>query len=842
MKKILNRGAAALISVITLLSVPTEISFTENSPAVEAASSNILAFPGAVGGGKYATGGRGGEVYHVTNLNDSGTGSFRDAVSKSNRIVVFDVSGTIELKSNILCQSNVTIAGQTAPGGSGITLKNYKMGMSGDNIICRYISSRPGPYSSTSSGNDAWGGAAGSNSIIDHCSMGWTTDEQWGLYSNNMNYTVQYSVIGPADSWGGHKKGLHGFGMMMGKGNLTFDHNLIIHNVSRNFRGKVQGTYTADFTNNIIYDWGYQTAYGTIGHLNYVNNTLKAGNSTTGGYHWMNVDSSTSPENFKVYCDGNRLINKDGTLHAITNDNWSGVSVKESIGITKDDLYSSAPFQTVINGTDVSSVNDVESAEASYEHVISFAGNGIAPEKRTAIDRQCADETRNGTGSCSGTSDYDSTQTNLDKYNIQCGVTYEYPSAVLTKTITDTDNDGMPDDWELARGLNPKDASDTKGDYCGQGYTNIEYYINDLTVDSFPEGVVTLSPESTPIEPVSAFETIEAENFDEQSGVKTEDCSEGGQNVGYIENGDYIMFRNVDFEDGAKSFTARIAGGQEGCAIEVYVDSLDGTPIAKCSISSAGGWQDWTDVSCNTAAITGKHTLYLKFTGGEGYLFNINNFVFGSETIPLSGKLIKNLVVNDSENSVDWLIGEELTNGSLIYGDRTFTAVNIPSEIAGAEYIKTACDSKNYTDTLGAFTAGADIDIYIAMDTRVSQIPDWLSQWEKTSLSFASSNDVTFELYKKSAKEGENVTLGTNGQSIGCVNYTVFAVEEIDKTVDGDVNADGVFNVADVVMMQKWLLCSDDLTDWKAGDLCEDNVINVFDLCLMKQMLKENMS
>ena len=601
MKEILKRGAAALIGVVTILSVPSGINLNNNTTAVEAASGKILAFPGAVGGGKYATGGRGGEVYHVTNLNDSGTGSFRDAVSKSNRIVVFDVSGTIELKSNILCQSNITIAGQTAPGGSGITLKNYKMGMSGDNIICRYISSRPGPYAATSSGNDAWGGAAGSNSIIDHFSMGWTTDEQWGLYSNNMNYTVQYSVIGPADSWGGHKKGLHGFGMMMGKGNLSFDHNLIIHNVSRNFRGKVQGTYTADFTNNIIYDWGYQTAYGTIGHLNYVNNTLKAGNSTTGGYHWMSVDSSTSPENFKVYCNGNRLINKDGSFHSITNDNWSGVSVKESIGITKDDLYSATPFQTIVNGTDVSSVNDVESAEASYEHVISFAGNGIAPDKRTAIDRQCADETRNGTGSCSGTSDYDSTQTNLDKYNIQCGVTYEYPSAVLTKTITDTDNDGMPDEWELARGLNPNDPSDTKGDYCGQGYTNIEYYINDLTVDSFPEGVVILSPETAVIEPVSAFETIEAENFDEQSGVKTEDCSEGGQDVGYIENGDYIMFRSVDFGEGAKSFSARVAGGQEGCAIEVYADSLDGTTIAKCSIPSTGGWQNWTDVSCNTA-------------------------------------------------------------------------------------------------------------------------------------------------------------------------------------------------------------------------------------------------
>ncbi|MGN0621078.1 MAG: carbohydrate-binding protein, partial [Porcipelethomonas sp.] len=649
---------------------------------------------------------------------------------------------------------------------------------------------------------------------------------------------VQYSVIGPADSWGGHKKGLHGFGLMMGKGNLSFDHNLIIHNVSRNFRGKVQGTYTADFTNNIIYDWGYQTAYGTIGHLNYVNNTLKAGNSTTGGYHWMNVDSSTSPENFKVYCDGNRLINTDGSLHEITNDNWSGVSVKESIGITKDDLYSATPFQTIVNGTDVSSVNDVESAEASYEHVVSFAGNGIAPDKRTAIDIQCADETRNGTGSCSGTSDYDSTQTNLDKYNIQCGVTYEYPSAVLSKTITDTDNDGMPDEWELARGLNPNDASDTNGDYCGQGYTNIEYYINDLTADSFPEGVVTLSPESTPIEPVSAFETIEAENFDEQSGVKTEDCSEGGQNVGYIENGDYIMFRNVDFEDGAKSFSARVAGGQEGCAIEVYADSLDGTPIAKCSIPSTGSWQDWTDVSCNTASVTGKHTIYLKFTGGEGYLFNINNFVFGRESIPLNGKLIKNLMVNDSENSADWSIAEGLTGGSLIYGDRDFTAVDLPSELEGAEYIKTACDSKNYMDTLGTFTAGADISVYVAMDTRVNPVPEWLSQWEKTEISFVSSNGVTFELYKKSIKEGENVTLGSNGQSANCVNYTVLAMAG-NETIKGNVNADGEFSAADIVMMQKWLLGGGELTDWKAGDLCKDEIINVYDLCLMRRLLIE---
>ena len=220
---------------------------------------------------------------------------------------------------------------------------------------------------------------------------------------------------------------------MMGKGYLTFDHNLIIHNVSRNFRGKVVGQETADFTNNIIYDWGYQTAYGTIGHLNYVNNTLKAGNSTTGGYHWMYVDSSTSPQNFKVYCTGNRMINKDGTFNSITNDNWSGVTVKESIGITKDDLYSASPFQTIVNGENVSTAATCESAEASYEHVISYAGNGIAPDKRTAIDQQCAYETKTGTGSCSGTEAYDSTVTDLDKYSIKCGVTYQYPSAVTTR-------------------------------------------------------------------------------------------------------------------------------------------------------------------------------------------------------------------------------------------------------------------------------------------------------------------------------------------------------------------------------------------------------------------------
>ena len=172
------------------------------------AAGGIIAFPGADGAGKYATGGRGGKVYHVTNLNDSGTGSFRDAVSGSNRVVVFDVGGTIELKSDVVVKSNVTILGQTAPGGAGITLCGGKIGQGGSNQIIRYISSRPGEKGSGE--YDAWGGSDGSNSIIDHCSIGWGNDEQWGLYSNNMNQTVQYSIIGPSNCVSTHAKGAHG--------------------------------------------------------------------------------------------------------------------------------------------------------------------------------------------------------------------------------------------------------------------------------------------------------------------------------------------------------------------------------------------------------------------------------------------------------------------------------------------------------------------------------------------------------------------------------------------------------------------------------------------------------
>lgn len=838
----LKRTVAFLTGFITVLSgvsgvFPAE-SKSNTAVTAEAASGRILAFPGAVGGGKYSTGGRGGEVYHVTNLNDSGEGSFRDAVSKSGRIVVFDVSGTIELQSAVSCMSNVTIAGQTAPGGAGITLKNYKMAFGGDNIICRYISSRPGPYKATKSGNDAWGGSKGSNSIVDHCSIGWASDEQWGLYSYNSNYTVQYSVIGPSNSWGGHDKGIHGFAIMLGNSNLTYDHNLIIHSVSRNFRGKVPGQGVADFTNNIIYDWGYQTAYGTIGHLNYVNNTLKAGNSTTGGYNWVNVDSTTKPENFKIYCAGNRMINKDGSMNGITYNNWDGITVKSGIGITKDNLYTASPFTIDNNGENVSTAATCESAAASYDHVINFAGNGIAPNKRTAIDQQCASETKNGTGSCSGTAAYDASVTDLNKYSIKCGVTYSYPSAVLTKTITDNDNDGMDDKWELARGLDPTNPDDYAGDYCGQGYMNIEYYINDLTVDSFPAGVVELSPEGN-IPSISAFETIEAESYSSQENVKTEDTSGGGQNIGYITNGSWVMYRKVDFGSGAYTFSGRLSGNAAG--IEIYTDSLD-SPAAKLSFPGTTGFSDYQDFTFRIPQIKGEHNLYIRFTGSDGYLLNADSFIFGSEEIPLSGKLFKNVKVAQNAFPDNWKIIEGAKVGSPIFCDRDFTISEMQSDLEDAEILLTACDAKGVTGDVVTFTAGQDMILYVGLDSRVENVPEWLSDSTLMRILLKSSNDVNFMVYERPVKEGETITLGGNGQTYMCVNYVVMAVPSVPAVIEkivGDVDQDDTISIADLVLMNNYLLGTQTFSEeqFKIADINNDTFVDVFDMTELRKLV-----
>ncbi len=200
---------------------------------------------------------------------------------------------------------------------------------------------------------------------------------------------------------------------------------------------------------------------------------------------------------------------------------------------------------------------------------------------------------------------------------------------------------------------------------------------------------------------------------------------------------------------------------------------------------------------------------------------------------------ILNLNVYDSENSADWSVQTNLQEGDLVFGDRPVTYEMIPGFLIGADYIRTAADSKNYEGTLASFTAGTDMNAYVCMDDRVSPLPEWLSDWNDTGEDLFNSNDVSYSIYQSSFEQGETVTLGENGQSSSCVNYTVIVTEKGTYSLRGDVNADGNFNSADLVTLQKWLISVPDTTlaDWKAGDLCSDERLDIFDIRVMRSEL-----
>lgn len=212
---------------------------------------------------------------------------------------------------------------------------------------------------------------------------------------------------------------------------------------------------------------------------------------------------------------------------------------------------------------------------------------------------------------------------------------------------------------------------------------------------------------------------------------------------------------------------------------------------------------------------------------------------FPSAVIETNGTLIRDLSVSDMPHVSGWAYDNSLENGDLVYGDRDAIFTEIPEALIGAELIRTACDSKNTIGTLASFTAGADMTVYIALDSRVKTAPAWLSDYTLTDMTMTNSKDVIFRLYAKEVRSGDYVFLSENGQSAGCVNYAVIAAENRPDSVTGDINADGSRNVLDVVLLQKWLLCTPDavLPAPQAADLSEDGTINAFDLAIMKRML-----
>ena len=502
-KKILTSMAAALMSAAALAQAP--------------------AFPGAEGHGRYVTGGRGGKVIHVTNLNDKGTGSFRAAVTgNSKKIIVFDVAGVIPLASDLTIGANTTILGQTAPS-PGITLRYYTVRPE-DNCIIRFIRLRRGQEKDINDGADATWQRNKTGIIFDHCSFSWSIDEVASFYDNN-NFTMQWCTVAESLTNPGHSKGAHGYGGIWGGKLASFHHNFVGHLMNRGprFNGARYGwtgytsnkdydTYkwenpvqaeNVDFRNCVMYN-AQGTCYGGPGggQINIVNNYFKAGPSHSLKSKTLNgikvsvssgkergsqdritqvtVSSSGNsdkkhPEYYEMtsryFISGNTTETTKGTV--TKNQDWKGVVYDkgtytyngERYSADKKNFYGDAVAHQTIDGVSCVKIkmdNPAPTGEVTT-HSAAEAFSKVLAYGGASLYRDEIDA-RYMEEAKTGTAQYKGSITQspgiIDKVSDVNGYTESTFGTASRPTDFDTDKDGIPDAWELANGLNPNDDSD----------------------------------------------------------------------------------------------------------------------------------------------------------------------------------------------------------------------------------------------------------------------------------------------------------------------------------------------------------------------------------------------
>ncbi len=506
--------------------------------SVQGLAQDIPAFPTAEGFARYTvTGGRGGEVRHVTNLNDSGAGSLRDALSGAKaKTIVFDVSGYIDLKSDLNITSNTTIAGQTAPG-DGITLRYYTVKFTGcDNVICRYIRFRRSQVKDINDGADATWGRNHKNIILDHCSFSWSIDEIASFYDNK-DFTMQWCTLGEALANPGHSKGEHSYGGIWGGKGASFHHNFLCHMQNRvprfngaryNWQGYDKELYAnamqseqVDFRNCVMYNWGTGGCYGGPGggYINMINNYYKAGPGTdkkTRVTECSVANKTTAKDDPIFWGYASRYYIKGNYVTAAgdkaENYDWDGVSYDGGILKANDEYYipdtlhyygedlEYYKYEQITGGRgqkDTTYIDCVRlrldepiaagqvtthAPQTAFERVLAFGGASLV---RDAVDARYMEEA--ATGTCTYTGTVTKRKGIIDKINDPAGE--EDPQQVSFPTLLeitrpegyDTDGDGMPDVWEDANGLdknNPEDGTFYTLDTEKEWYTNLEVYLN----------------------------------------------------------------------------------------------------------------------------------------------------------------------------------------------------------------------------------------------------------------------------------------------------------------------------------------------------------------------------
>ena len=571
------------------------------------------AFPGAEGHGRYVQGGRGGSVIHVTNLNDSGTGSLRQAVSgNSKKIIVFDVAGVIALQKELVIGDNTTILGQTAPS-PGVTLRYYTVRPGGNNII-RFIRFRRGQELDVNDGADATWQRQKTGIIFDHCSFSWSIDEVASFYDNN-NFTMQWCTIAESLNNAGHDKGAHGYGGIWGGKLASFHHNMIAHvnNRAPRFNGARYGWtgYTAnynykeynwanpvqaenvDFRNCLMYNWGGGGCYGGPGggQINIVNNYYKGGPSTSKPNRITTVTVSSKsnsdskhPEYYgmtsRYFISGNTTEDKNGKQ--TKNQDWKGVEYDSGTYSIDGDVCSldannfygdNVEHLTNTDGKKCVRIRMDEpaptgevtthTAAEAYEKILAYCGSSLF---RDDIDTRYMTEARTGTatykGSVTGKAGLIDVVADVNGYTEA-----DFPTGERAADF-DSDRDGIPDAWETANGLDPENPSDGRSKSLDPKgiYTNLEIYANSLVQNIMLEGnkdaetaVAEYYPgytqeDGTVIAPVNGTETAIHNRVTPQAVLVTY-YSMQGMRVSHLPDGPYIAVTTLS--DG-KTLTRKI--------------------------------------------------------------------------------------------------------------------------------------------------------------------------------------------------------------------------------------------------------------------------------------------
>ncbi|UAY53603.1 T9SS type A sorting domain-containing protein [Ferruginibacter albus] len=546
-------------------------------------SAQQIAFPGAEGFGKYSTGGRGGKLVEVTTLEDSVAGSLRwaldqyvtidsvykDALNPKYPItrfepltIVFKVSGVIHLKSDLkIKRDNLTIAGQTAPG-DGICTADHSVLINGatggeqfywgprrKNVIVRYMRFRSGiprdvngtPTSSfVTYGLDV---ENYENVIVDHCSISWANEECLAIYDNK-NTTVQWSIISEGLYNANHPKGLRAYCGVWGGQYASYHHNLIADQASRTARfdgSRAHDTVAlVDYRNNVIYNWGTSSSCyggeveinGGVSNVNMVNNYYKPGPATPSTLKFVQCYYTSPNPIGHWYITGNTMINSPSK----TSDNWTGVDISKNPVDSQANLKSTTEFPIAIP-------LPLQTASDAFDSVLANAG-AIRP-KRDTIDRRITNEVLMGTATGSG---YFGTAKGIIDDPLAVGGwpiynTYDVP--------TDTDHDGMPDDWETAHSLNPNDETD-RNTVDGSGYTMLEVYLNEIAIET-PVPVKLVSFTGVAVNNSAAALKWTATNETNNKGWDVERTligSDQWQNIGFIKgSSNSSITNNYSFTD-----------------------------------------------------------------------------------------------------------------------------------------------------------------------------------------------------------------------------------------------------------------------------------------------------